>query len=215
MTFFWLLTFIIFQFVMGNLLSSLVFRPPTPPSYNINEIDRSPTTINPPSSTHSNVGICADSTSCFSQPNPSTPAFKSRIHRSLLPREDDDDEFPHVQQDTWHIKSFALKASARPSKFVKKYGDKITIVELPAGGTVCSIYFEHPKSRGITLIYSHGNAGEGRSETTTTTSVSSRLLRRTMTRDGQEGSTSGRLLVICGVVGMLCCCRLAPVVFHG
>ena len=83
--------------------------------------------------------------------------------------------------ETFRIKSYKISkkqqhttTNSKYSKFVADYHENIVVVEVPKhpqsrlasasatqtslGGSICSLFFTHPKSRGITILYSHGNA---------------------------------------------------------
>ena len=98
--------------------------------------------------------------------NPSTPAFKLRNGERVsmeMQRAFDGiaqgDKYIEEELASWRVKSYKLRKTVQQSNFVRTHRENISIVEVPAGGgTICCLFFEHPKSRGITLIYSHGNA---------------------------------------------------------
>ena len=82
--------------------------------------------------------MCAGDSNCFAGSQTGTPAFKSRIRRSLIPGEDEAEVgggmgVQRILQDTFHLSSWKIRERGRGSKFVKMWGDKVDIVEVSRG----------------------------------------------------------------------------------
>ena len=58
---------------------------------------------------------------------------------------------PHLAQTA----AACLPVSQCRSDFVKKYHKNLIIIAAPTGGHIVTLRFVNPKSRGITVIYSH------------------------------------------------------------
>ncbi len=77
--------------------------------------------------------------------------------------EEDDDDVPptppRMRAPLIRLQSYRPPLTATSPAFVKKYHSNINVISLPSSpGTITTITFTNAKSRGITLIYSHGNA---------------------------------------------------------